>query len=66
VQCRILGLDYVGVGTSTNRKDAHTEAAKNMLEYLVYAGCINANEVPEFEPVRITYASSVDCLENVI
>jgi len=56
VQCRITGFDYVAAGNSTNKKDAQTNAAKDMVQYLVRTGRLSASEVPEFMDVCI------DCL----
>jgi len=56
VQCRIPGFDYVAAGNSTNKKDAQTNAAKDMVQYLVRVGRMPAGEVPEFMPVCINSA----------
>ena len=53
MQCRIPGFDYVAAGNSANKKDAQTNAAKDMVQYLVRTGRMNASEVPEFMPVSI-------------
>jgi len=55
VQCRIPGFDYVAAGNSVNKKDAQTNAAKDMVQYLVRVGRMNAVEVPEFMPVCTDY-----------
>jgi len=55
VQCRIPGFDYVAAGNSTNKKDAQTNAAKDMVQYLVRTGRLNASEVPEFMAVCIDH-----------
>jgi len=56
VQCRIPGFDYVAAGNSINKKDAQKNAAKDMVQYLVRIGRMNAIEVPEFQPV---------CIDNI-
>jgi len=53
VQCRIPGFDYVAAGNSTNKKDAQSNAAKDMVQYLVRAGRLSASEVPEFVVVCV-------------
>lgn len=53
MQCRIPGFDYVAAGNSTNKKDAQTNAAKDMVQYLVRIGRLSASEVPEFGGVCI-------------
>ena len=45
-QCCIAGFDYTSVGNSTSKKDAQANAAKDMVQYLVRIGQINAIEVP--------------------
>ena len=58
VQCKIPGFDYVASGSSNSKEKAEVNAAKDMVQYLVDAGRINANEVPEFQPVCIDIAIS--------
>jgi len=57
IQCRIPGFDYVAAGNSTNKKDAQTNAAKDMVQYLVRCGQLSASEVPEFVVV---------CVDNML
>ncbi|XP_014852779.1 PREDICTED: ATP-dependent RNA helicase A isoform X1 [Poecilia mexicana] len=40
------GFNYIGMGNSTNKKDAQTNAARDFVNYLVRVGEINAAEVP--------------------
>ncbi|GFT52704.1 ATP-dependent RNA helicase A [Nephila pilipes] len=42
----VPGFDYVGVGNSTNKKDAQTNAARDFLLYLVRVGKVSQSEVP--------------------
>ncbi|CAL1277874.1 unnamed protein product [Larinioides sclopetarius] len=49
----VPGFDYVGVGNSTNKKDAQTNAARDFLLYLVRAGRIAQSEVPIELPVGL-------------
>ncbi|GFY54117.1 ATP-dependent RNA helicase A, partial [Trichonephila inaurata madagascariensis] len=49
----VQGYDYVGVGNSTNKKDAQTNAARDFLLYLVRAGKISQSEVPVELPVAV-------------
>jgi len=51
VQCRIPGFEYVAAGNSINKKDAQTNAAKDMVQYFVRIGRMSPSEVPEFKPV---------------
>ena len=45
-ELRVNGFDYVGVGNSTNKKDAQINACRDFINYLVRAGHINSNDVP--------------------
>jgi len=65
VQCRIPGFDYVAAGNSTNKKDAQSNAAKDMVQYLVRVGRLSASEVPEFVQVchdNICFYCSILCV----
>uniref|UniRef100_A0A096MGZ1 DExH-box helicase 9 n=1 Tax=Poecilia formosa TaxID=48698 RepID=A0A096MGZ1_POEFO len=46
MQVRVDGFNYIGMGNSTNKKDAQTNAARDFVNYLVRVGEINAAEVP--------------------
>ncbi|KAI6231623.1 RNA helicase [Aphelenchoides besseyi] len=45
-QLTIPNIQYVGMGVSTTKKDAQTNAAKDMAEFLVREGIIPATELP--------------------
>uniref|UniRef100_A0A3Q2E140 RNA helicase n=1 Tax=Cyprinodon variegatus TaxID=28743 RepID=A0A3Q2E140_CYPVA len=45
-EVRVDGYNYMGMGNSTNKKDAQTNAARDFVNYLVRVGEINAAEVP--------------------
>jgi hypothetical protein len=47
VQCRIAGYDYAAVGNSTSKKDAQSNAARDMVQYLVRTGDMQQSEVPD-------------------
>ena len=40
------GIPYFGIGNSTNKKDAQTNAAFDFANYLVRAGKLSAAELP--------------------
>ena len=40
------GFNYIGMGNSTNKKDAQSNAARDFVNYLVRVGEMNASEVP--------------------
>lgn len=45
-ECRVSGMPYVGVGNSTNKKDAEKNAARDFVNFLVRTGQLNASDVP--------------------
>lgn len=45
-ELRVEGHDYVGLGNSTNKKDAQANAARDYGSYLIREGYINASELP--------------------
>ncbi|KAL7386398.1 hypothetical protein ABVT39_007731 [Epinephelus coioides] len=45
-EVRIDGHNYIGMGNSTNKKDAQTNAARDFVNYLVRIGEMSAAEVP--------------------
>ncbi|CAL1541564.1 unnamed protein product, partial [Lymnaea stagnalis] len=45
-EVHVDSLEYVGVGNSTNKKDAQSNAARDFIQYLVRIGRIGADEVP--------------------
>lgn len=46
VQVRVDTYNYIGMGNSTNKKDAQTNAARDFVNYLVRIGEMSAAEVP--------------------
>ncbi|MEE6495870.1 hypothetical protein FKM82_002172 [Ascaphus truei] len=49
-QCevRVEGFNYTGMGNSTNKKDAQSNAARDFVNYLVRVGEMKSDEVPLF------------------
>uniref|UniRef100_A0A1A8VBK1 RNA helicase n=1 Tax=Nothobranchius furzeri TaxID=105023 RepID=A0A1A8VBK1_NOTFU len=45
-EVRVDGFNYTGMGNSTNKKDAQTNAARDFVNYLVRIGQMSAAEVP--------------------
>lgn len=45
-EVRVDGFNYTGMGNSTNKKDAQTNAARDFVNYLVRIGEMSAAEVP--------------------
>lgn len=48
-EVRVPGYNYVGVGNSTNKKDAQANAARDFVQFLVRQGDVTPGEVPEFQ-----------------
>lgn len=46
LKVRVDVFPYVGVGNSTNKKDAQTNSARDFIQYLVRQGKMSADEVP--------------------
>lgn len=46
LQVRVDSFNYIGMGNSTNKKDAQTNAARDFVNYLVRIGEMNSAEVP--------------------
>lgn len=42
----VSGHNYVGVGNSTNKKDAQGNASKDYLSYLIRQGLVSADALP--------------------
>ncbi|KAJ7420062.1 ATP-dependent RNA helicase A [Pitangus sulphuratus] len=45
---RVEGFNYVGMGNSTNKKDAQSNAARDFINYLVRVNEVKKEEVPAF------------------
>ncbi|XP_058491844.1 ATP-dependent RNA helicase A [Solea solea] len=45
-EVRVDGFNYIGMGNSTNKKDAQSNAARDFVNYLVRVGEISSAEVP--------------------
>lgn len=48
LQVRVEGFNYVGMGNSTNKKDAQTNAARDFVNYLVRVNEMKKEEIPSF------------------
>ncbi|NWS81845.1 DHX9 helicase, partial [Toxostoma redivivum] len=49
-EVRVEGFNYVGMGNSTNKKDAQSNAARDFINYLVRVNEMKKDEVPAFGP----------------
>ncbi|KAM9327076.1 ATP-dependent RNA helicase A [Gastrophryne carolinensis] len=45
-EVRVDGYNYTGMGNSTNKKDAQTNAARDFVNYLIRVGQMQSDEVP--------------------
>ncbi|KGL99604.1 ATP-dependent RNA helicase A, partial [Charadrius vociferus] len=50
LQVRVEGFNYVGMGNSTNKKDAQSNAARDFVNYLVRVNEMKKDEIPAFGP----------------
>lgn len=48
LQLRVEGFNYIGMGSSTNKKDAQSNAARDFVNYLVRVNEMKKDEVPAF------------------
>lgn len=65
LQVRVDSFNYIGMGNSTNKKDAQTNAARDFVNYLVRIGQMNAAEVPALG-VRNLLSRSSGCSRLMI
>ncbi|KAM9283200.1 ATP-dependent RNA helicase A isoform 1-T1 [Morus bassanus] len=49
-EVRVEGFNYIGMGNSTNKKDAQSNAARDFVNYLVRVNEIKRDEIPAFGP----------------
>ncbi|NXG85533.1 DHX9 helicase, partial [Stercorarius parasiticus] len=49
-EVRVEGFNYVGMGNSTNKKDAQSNAARDFVNYLVRVNEMKREEIPAFGP----------------
>lgn len=52
-QLNVDGFVYTGMGNSTNKKDAQTNAARDFCNFLVRQGEMNAEEVPAMGQTQV-------------
>uniref|UniRef100_A0A183BNC8 DRBM domain-containing protein n=1 Tax=Globodera pallida TaxID=36090 RepID=A0A183BNC8_GLOPA len=48
-QLTVPGINYVGLGNSTSKKDSQANAARDFGLFLVREGFINASEIPQLQ-----------------
>lgn len=48
LQLRVEGFNYIGMGSSTNKKDAQSNAARDFVNYLVRVNEMKKDEIPAF------------------
>ncbi|GCB61815.1 hypothetical protein scyTo_0014394 [Scyliorhinus torazame] len=62
-EVRIDGFNYTGMGNSTSKKDAQTNAARDFVNYLVRTGAMKADEVPSLKGIE---PDAVDSDQSVV
>nr|CAH8828658.1 unnamed protein product [Trichobilharzia regenti] len=62
-EVRADGFNYVGIGNSTTKKDAQTNAARDYVNYLVREGEIPASSVPVIQPGNIVPVESANSFQ---
>ncbi|XP_025956820.2 ATP-dependent RNA helicase A isoform X2 [Dromaius novaehollandiae] len=50
---RVEGFNYIGMGNSTNKKDAQSNAARDFVNYLVRVNEMKSEEIPPFGPAAV-------------
>lgn len=65
-EVRVEGYNYTGMGNSTNKKDAQSNAARDFVNYLVRINEVKSEEVPTMgvAPTPLTTADSPDDTAN--
>lgn len=51
----VSGINYIGIGNSTNKKDAQTNSVLDFCQYLVRQGLINENYLPKISSETNSY-----------
>ncbi|XP_042664401.1 ATP-dependent RNA helicase A isoform X2 [Tyto alba] len=49
-EVRVEGFNYIGMGNSTNKKDAQSNAARDFINYLIRVNEMKRDEIPAFGP----------------
>lgn len=52
-EVRVENHDYVGMGNSTNKKDAASNAARDFCQYLVREGHMAPKDLPQFSVSKV-------------
>ncbi|XP_025956818.2 ATP-dependent RNA helicase A isoform X1 [Dromaius novaehollandiae] len=52
-EVRVEGFNYIGMGNSTNKKDAQSNAARDFVNYLVRVNEMKSEEIPPFGPAAV-------------
>jgi hypothetical protein len=51
-EVRVGSYNYIGIGNSTNKKDAQSNAALDFCQFLVRSGSLNQNDLPMANVIR--------------
>lgn len=52
-EVRVEGYNYIGMGNSTNKKDAQSNAARDFVNYLVRINEVKSEEVPAIGKIMV-------------
>ena len=63
-ELRVTGIPYIGVGNSTSKKDASSNAAYDFCQYLIRQGTLNKADFPFDQPVATDAAAAMN--ENMV
>ena len=55
LQLNVEGFPYAGMGNSTNKKDAQSNAARDFCQYLVRQGQMKAEDVPAMGKTQVSF-----------
>lgn len=65
-EVRAEGYAYTGVGNSTSKKDAQSNAALDFCQFLVRGGMVNQNDLPAMAPPEGSGGASFNSLPKGI
>jgi hypothetical protein len=56
-QVTLTNIPYIGMGVSQNKKDAQTNAARDLGQYLVREGLIASTDIPQLNVSSVVFTS---------
>ncbi|XP_074763122.1 ATP-dependent RNA helicase A isoform X2 [Athene noctua] len=64
-EVRVEGFNYIGMGNSTNKKDAQSNAARDFINYLVRVNEMKREEIPAFGPAAVDAPDAHEAARDV-